>query len=110
MTDHIYHAPLAHIQAELRRAYLLPLVPNEQVSMTQMRLSALFTTKILSECERIGITPYTTTIDDTHHIDIPSLLTEATLELGIHNDPDIDRLKRYAYSVFLRLTSGNIVQ
>ena len=107
MSAWIHIPPIEDTQRELRRAYLVSPTNDDQTKMIQMRLSALVITKILDDCVRLGITPYTSEIST---IDIPALIREATMEIGIHNHPDIDRLSRYAYSVFLRMTSGEIIK
>ncbi len=106
MSAWIHIPPIENTQRELRRAYLVSPTNDYQTKMTQMRLSALVITKILDDCIRLGITPYTSEIST---IDIPALIGEATMEIGIDDHPDIDRLSRYAYSVFLRMTSGEVV-
>ena len=107
MSAWIHIPPIEDTHRELRRAYLVSPTNDDQTKMTQMRLSALVITKILDDCIRLGITPYTSEIST---IDIPALIREATMEIGIHNHPDIDRLVRYAYSVFVRMTSGEIIK
>lgn len=107
MSAWIHIPPIENTQRELRRAYLVSPTNDDQTKMTQMRLSALVITKILDDCVRLGITPYTSEIST---IDIPALIREATMEIGIHNHPDIDRLVRYAYSVFVRMTSGEMIK
>ena len=107
MSAWIHIPPIENTQRELRRAYLVSPTNDDQTKMTQMRLSALVITKILDDCVRLGITPYTSEIST---IDIPALIREVTMEIGIHNHPDIDRFSRYAYSVFLRTTSGEIIK
>lgn len=98
------HTPLSHALHSMRALRLNPLIPSELIAHTQLRLATRFTDKVLTECERLGITLHT----ETHTVDLPSLMREASMELGVHNHTDIERMSRWAYSWFLRATSLRI--
>jgi hypothetical protein len=96
--------PLAVALRSMRAIRLRPLLDDDRTAHTQLRLGVRFTDKVLAECERLGITLK----DETNSIDLPSLMREASMELGVHNSSDINRMSRWAYSWFLRATACRI--
>lgn len=96
--------PLPHALRSMREMRLNALIPSELIHHTQLRLGVRFTDKVLSECGRLGISLQA----ETHDIDLPSLMREASMELGIHNHDDIERISRWAYSWFIRATALRI--
>lgn len=93
---------------------------SDNEEMTRIHLSALFTSKVLYTCRRLGITPWTE--KPRPAIDLNAILAEAEAELGLvvsedemkkmSNEERIETLhlsvqrKNFAYSDFLRRTSS----
>jgi hypothetical protein len=88
---------------------------------TQLRITALFIHLVFSRCAIAGVTPRTA----TNEVDIAQAMLDAEMEIGVYPTDDemlmlgdeernkvIDRRmrrRRYAYAVFIRLTSDGII-
>lgn len=100
--------------------------------LDQWLLASLFMTKVFSECKALGIYPQEPRIErsatgEPEPIDLMALMYEAEEQLGFtvsvrSNEPFVskwrsrtaeyvaDRRRRFAMSVFLRMTSGGIIK
>lgn len=103
-TEFIIHQPRTKVMSTLIAMRLRPLIPDTHTLHTQLRLSLRFADKVLTECERLGIQ----LTDESNTIDLPPIMREASMELGIHNHNDIERMTRWAYSYFLRITARGL--
>lgn len=102
-----------------------------QEELDQWLLASLFMTKVFSVCKELGIYPQEPRVEratgEPNPIDLPALMYEAEEELGFtvsvrSNEPFVskwrsrtaeyvaDRRRRFAMSVFLRMTSGGIIR
>ena len=92
---------------------------DERERMTRVHLAALFTTKVLDACRAHDVTPWSAT---GIPFEMMPLMAEAERQLGItSSDTELGLMnrwkryevqylasqrKQYAYSTFLRMTSG----
>lgn len=95
-------------------------VLSHSEEMARIHLAALFTSKVLYACRRLGITPWTESPRPS--IDLNAILAEAEAELGLtareeelqqmSNEQRLEAMhlsaqrKNFAYSDFLRRTSS----
>ena len=109
------------VARSLRLRRLTSHLVTEQDHFTQWRITALFIHLVLSRCADAGVTPLTA----RDEVDLLQAFTDAEKEIGVaFTDDEILmmsesnrrlvierrlRRRRYAYSVFLRLVSGNII-
>lgn len=118
-TVHLYR-DITSLRMSIRKASLepYPLPPDEQLE--QWHVASLFMSKVFEACRRLGVHPH----DDETGIVLDDLMMEAEAEAGvfIHDDAlalmnrfprmqakDARRRRRaYAYSLFIRVTSGGI--
>jgi len=94
---------------------------TDKDNFTQWRITALFIHLVLSRCADAGVTPLTA----GDEVDITQALIDAERQVGVYptddemmmlNDDERNdvierklRRRRYAYAVFIRLTSGGII-
>lgn len=131
-TSHLYFVEksLVHRSLRLARYDIGSLSYQEELEM--WLLASLFMTKVFTECRRLGIYPqeprvFTGDAVKEKQIDLTELMYEAEEHLGftvsVRRRDDAhdewtskraervaDRRRRFAMSVFLRMTSGGIIR
>lgn len=119
MSTYLYHVPYAVLRERVQVIAPSFLEVDDRERMTRIHLAALFTTKVLDACRAHNVTPWSATGSP---FQVSSLMTEAERQLGIvPSDTELELMNRwkryevqyvagqrrqYAYSTFLRMTSG----
>lgn len=109
------------VARSLRLRKLTSHLITEQDHFTQWRITALFLHLVLSRCADAGVTP----LSARGEVDLTQAFTDAEIEIGVHftddemllmSDRDRNKVierrlrrRRYAYSVFLKLTTNSIL-
>jgi len=116
------YIPHRKVYQSIRVARLTNTHMTDEDELEQMLAVSLFMTKVFQACRDAGVTPRSATGVE---VNLPSLMIETEMELGIYRSPaDLDllsgwrryevelettRRRRYCYAVLLRMTSGRIV-
>jgi len=115
-----WYVPEARVVKSLRVHHLTSHLSSENDYFIQWRITALFIHLVLSRCAEAGVTP----LSAQGEVDLGRALSDAEIEVGVYltddemmmlDEKERDKLierklrrRRYAYSVFIRLTSGGI--
>ncbi len=119
MNTYLFVAPYAVLRERISVGAPSFFEIDERERMTRIHLAALFTTKVLDACRAHDVTPWSATGVPFQMV---SLMTEAERQLGIAtSDTELELMnrwkryeaqyiasqrKQYAYSTFIRMTSG----
>lgn len=119
MSIYLFHMPYAVLHERMQVGAPSVFEIDDRERMTRIHLAALFATKVLDACRAHDVTPWSAT---GAPFQVWSLMAEAERQLGISlSDTELEMMNRwkryevqylagqrrqYAYSTFLRMTSG----
>jgi hypothetical protein len=118
---HLY-VDTSHVRRSIRKASLEPDTITREEQLEQWHTASVFMSKVFSACRDKGVHPH----DQEHGIVVDDLMVEAEQETGVFVSEDklalmnrftrsrtkdaTRRRRAFAYSLFIRVTSGGIVR